>query len=104
MVGTMSVQWWYWFRTSPFDAMPAGQWMTSGSQTPPWYVYRLNMRYGVENAVAQPVGQGLYVFGLPSWSTIARFCSRSSGEPPDTLPSLAEPFGEPSPEAPLSAQ
>jgi hypothetical protein len=36
MVGTMSVQWWYWLRTSPRAAMPAGQWITSGSHTPPW--------------------------------------------------------------------
>ena len=32
----MSVQWWYWLRTSPLDWDPAGQWITSGSQTPPW--------------------------------------------------------------------
>jgi hypothetical protein len=58
MVGTMSVTWWYWSRTCPRDdaAMPAGQWTTSGSHTPPWYEYRLNMRNGVENAMAQPVG------------------------------------------------
>ena len=36
--------------------MPFGQWMTIGSQTPPWYEYRLNMRKGVEKATAQPVG------------------------------------------------
>jgi hypothetical protein len=36
IVGTMSVQWWYCERTSPRALMPAGQWITSGSQTPPW--------------------------------------------------------------------
>jgi hypothetical protein len=32
----MSVQWWYCWRTSPLAEIPAGQWITSGSQTPPW--------------------------------------------------------------------
>jgi hypothetical protein len=36
MVGTMSVQWWYWWRTAPRAFIPAGQWMASGLQTPPW--------------------------------------------------------------------
>jgi hypothetical protein len=36
IVGTMSVQWWYWSRTSPRAFMPAGQWITSGSHPPPW--------------------------------------------------------------------
>jgi hypothetical protein len=57
MVGTMSVQWWYWSRTSPRAAMPFGHEITSGSQMPPWYwEYRLNIRYGVEKATAHPVG------------------------------------------------
>ena len=34
----MSVEWWYCWRTSPRALIPAGQWITSGSQTPPWYV------------------------------------------------------------------
>ena len=34
----MSVAWWYWCRTSPRAFMPAGQEITSGSHTPPWYV------------------------------------------------------------------
>ncbi len=34
----MSVEWWYWSRTSPRALIPFGQWTTSGSQTPPWYV------------------------------------------------------------------
>ena len=37
IVGTMSVEWWYWFRTSPRALMPLGQEMTSGSQVPPEY-------------------------------------------------------------------
>jgi hypothetical protein len=36
MVGTMSTEWWYWWRTWPRAVMPAGQWITSGSATPPW--------------------------------------------------------------------
>jgi hypothetical protein len=31
----MSVQWWYWLRTSPLAEIPAGQEITSGSATPP---------------------------------------------------------------------
>jgi hypothetical protein len=34
--GTMSVEWWSWWRTWPRAWIPAGQWMTSGSHTPPW--------------------------------------------------------------------
>jgi hypothetical protein len=45
----------------------------------------------------------LYVSGVPSLSIIARFSSISSGNALKNLPSLTEPFGEPSPEAPLSA-
>ena len=33
----MSVTWWYWWRISPFAAIPFGQWITSGSQVPPAY-------------------------------------------------------------------
>ena len=37
MVGTMSIEWWYWLRISPRALMPFGQEMTSGSQVPPAY-------------------------------------------------------------------
>ena len=37
IVGTMSMAWWYWLRTSPLASMPLGQWITIGSQMPPWY-------------------------------------------------------------------
>ena len=37
IVGTMSMTWWYWSRTSPLALMPLGQWITIGSQMPPWY-------------------------------------------------------------------
>jgi hypothetical protein len=36
MVGTMSVQWWYWSRISPRADIPFGHEMINGSQTPPW--------------------------------------------------------------------
>ena len=32
----MSIAWWYWLRTSPLAWMPFGQWITIGSQMPPW--------------------------------------------------------------------
>ena len=34
-VGTMSIAWWYWVLSSPFDFMPAGQEMMHGSAVPP---------------------------------------------------------------------
>ena len=34
-VGTMSMMWAYWARTSPLDAIPFGQWTMNGSDTPP---------------------------------------------------------------------
>jgi hypothetical protein len=37
MVGTTSIAWWDWWRTSPFASIPFGQCTTIGSQTPPWY-------------------------------------------------------------------
>ena len=35
MVGTMSMRWAYWVRTSPRARMPAGQWTRNGSLAPP---------------------------------------------------------------------
>jgi hypothetical protein len=34
-VGTMSMAWWYWWRTSPRAAIPAGQEMMHRSLVPP---------------------------------------------------------------------
>ena len=34
-VGTTSIAWWYWCRSSPRAEMPAGQEMMHGSQVPP---------------------------------------------------------------------
>ncbi len=34
-VGTMSMAWWYWVRSSPFAFMPAGHEMMHGSAVPP---------------------------------------------------------------------
>ena len=34
-VGTMSIAWWYWWRTSPAAVMAFGQEMMHGSQLPP---------------------------------------------------------------------
>ena len=53
----MSVEWWYWLRTSPRDFMPLGHEITIGSQVPPAYSeYRLNIWNGAEVAAAHPVG------------------------------------------------
>ena len=34
-VGTRSIAWWYWSRSSPFAFMPAGQETMHGSLVPP---------------------------------------------------------------------
>ena len=55
-VGTMSMAWTYWSRTSPRAAMPAGQCTMSGSATPPSWVSRFHRRNGVLPATVQPHG------------------------------------------------
>ena len=60
MVGTMSIAWWYWCRSSPRPAVvPAadgGQEMMHGSAVPPLNSYRFHILNGVLNAIAQPFG------------------------------------------------
>ena len=34
-VGTRSIAWWYWVRSSPLAFIPAGQEMMQGSEVPP---------------------------------------------------------------------
>ena len=53
-VGTTSVTWAYWPRTSPLAAMPFGQWTTNASLMPPWCRYRFQRFSGVLPAQAQP--------------------------------------------------
>jgi len=54
-VGTRSIAWWYWVRSSPRTLMPAGQEMMHGSQLPPLNSYRFHILNGVLNAIAQPL-------------------------------------------------
>ena len=59
MVGTMSIAWWYWCRSSPRPAAsPAaeGQEMMHGSAVPPLNSYRFHILNGVLNAIAHPLG------------------------------------------------
>jgi hypothetical protein len=35
IVGTMSMTWWNWVRSSPFALIPLGQWTTIGLRVPP---------------------------------------------------------------------
>ena len=55
-VGTMSMMWAYWVRTSPRALMPAGQETMNGSVEPPRYVSRFQRRKGVLPAHVQPQG------------------------------------------------
>jgi hypothetical protein len=52
----MSMAWWYCVRTSPREAMPAGQETMHGSQVPPLKEYRFHILNGVLKAIAQPLG------------------------------------------------
>ncbi len=36
-VGTRSIAWWYWWRISPLDFIPAGHETMHGSHVPPLY-------------------------------------------------------------------
>src|SRR3954454_25200962 len=54
IVGTRSIAWWYWFRTSPSAFMPAGHEMMHGSDVPPLNSYRFHILNGVLKALAQP--------------------------------------------------
>ncbi len=56
MVGTTSIAWWYWWRTSPRAVIPVGQEMMHGSLVPPLNSYRFHILNGVLKAIAQPVG------------------------------------------------
>ena len=59
MVGTMSIAWWYWCRSSPWPVVPSvadGQEMMHGSAVPPLNSYRFHILNGVLNAIAQPLG------------------------------------------------
>ena len=59
MVGTMSMAWWYWWRSSPLPPLPAvaeGQEMMHGSAVPPLNSYRYHILNGVLNAIAHPFG------------------------------------------------
>src|SRR3954449_2414961 len=55
-VGTTSMAWWYWCRSSPRAGMPVGQEMMQGSDVPPLNEYRFHILNGVLKAMAQPVG------------------------------------------------
>ena len=55
-VGVMSLTWWYWGRTAPVLANPAGQEMMSGSRTPPAWVFCLYHLSGVLPTMAHPIG------------------------------------------------
>ena len=60
MVGTMSIAWWYWWRSSPLPvvvpAVAEGQEMMHGSAVPPLNSYRFHILNGVLNAIAHPFG------------------------------------------------
>ena len=57
MVGTMSIAWWYWCRSSPRAVhSAAGQEMMHGSAVPPLNSYRFHILNGVLNAIAHPFG------------------------------------------------
>ena len=60
IVGTMSMAWWYWWRSSPRPAaLPAaadGSEMMHGSAVPPLNSYRFHILNGVLKAIAQPLG------------------------------------------------
>ena len=56
IVGTMSVAWQYWCRSSPRASMPFGQDTISASAVPPSQLNRFHIFIGVLNAAAQPVG------------------------------------------------
>jgi hypothetical protein len=55
MVGTMSMAWWYWWRTSPRARIPRGQEMMQGSAVPPLNSQRFHILNGVLKAIAQPL-------------------------------------------------
>ena len=56
IVGTRSIAWWYWCRSSPLACSPAGQEMMHGSAVPPLNSYRFHILNGVLKAIAQPFG------------------------------------------------
>jgi hypothetical protein len=56
-VGTMSMAWPYWVRTSPLDSMPLGHLTTKWSLMPPRKVSRFQGRKGVLPARVHPRGK-----------------------------------------------
>ena len=69
IVGTTSMTWWNWVRSSPFALMPLGQWTTIGLRVPPkWLATCLVHWNGASIAQAQPTGTCGSDSGPPIWS------------------------------------